>query len=87
MKKNMNLYLISFFNWDDSENILLSHEKEYTDNEFKQLCKIASQATDCEYDVRRLSEYLITNFGFKYPPIKKFLTNDSDVKIIQDGFI
>ena len=85
--KNMNLYLISFFNWDDSENILLSHEKEYTDNEFKQLCKIASQAIDCDDCVRKLPEYLITNFGFRYPPIKKFLTNDSDVKIIQDGFI
>lgn len=82
----MNLYLVSYFNWDDSEDILLYHEQDYSDAEFKRFCEEAYETVGCPYPVG-MAEYLVEHYDFKYPHVKRYYTNDNNIKIIEKGYI
>lgn len=93
----MKLYLISYFNWEDSEHILIGSKTEYSDEKFKELCDEAYEKYKYrsehwkkdKYIVNAddIANYLIEYYDFEYYTIKEYDSNNNCVKIIEDGWI
>lgn len=91
----MKIYRIAYFNYNDSENILLSNEHEYTDEEFKRLCDEAYdkykyhpkvwKKSEYMIDCQDMADYLVKEYEFEYSDIICYVANNNSVQIIDDG--
>ena len=79
-------YMITFYEWEDSEFCPIFHEKKFTEKEFHKLCKEAYEKTKRVYTksvvcyADDIAEYLIRNYGFTYLEKTLLAFNVNDVK-------
>lgn len=82
-------YMITFYDWEDSEFCPIFHEKKYSEKEFNKLCKEAyehvkyTSKLNEKYEyayANAVADYLVKNHGFALLEEKLITFNTNDIK-------
>ena len=79
------MYMISVYQWDDSEFTPIFHEKKYTANEFKDICNEIKKKIDNELDELTFQEEFIkiaiNEYGFKKLNVLEFNISNMTIEL------